>query len=151
MFGLFGKKEHKEAANRIGVEIHRQLIEALQTDELSASNNLSSAFTAGYLTGFIWFGFTSQGYEGEKLLNKYTKHIFNGVLPGKLYDIFNKQYAALELAKQLGKTDEIELYEKAIQVGVYDSGVFNVFNHNEANNLFNYLTNQELQYEEMPE
>ena len=151
MFGIFGKKEHKDAANRIGVEIHRQLIEALQTDELSASNNLSSAFTAGYLTGFIWFGFTAQGYEGEELLNKYTKHICNSVLPGKLYEIFNKQYAALEIAKQLGKTDEIELYEKAIQVGVYDSGVFSLFNHNEANNFFNYLTNQGLQYEEMPE
>lgn len=65
MFGLFGKKEHKEAADRIGVEIHRQLFGALQADEESAKKNLSSAFTTGYLTGFIWFGFTAQGYEGN--------------------------------------------------------------------------------------
>jgi hypothetical protein len=151
MFGLFGNKEHKKAANRIGIEIHRQLFEALEADEASANKNLSSAFIPGYLIGFIWFGFTTQGYEGEKLLNKYTKHICNGVLPGKLYEIFNKQHTALDIAKDLGKNEEIELYEKGIEVGVYDSGVFSVFAYNEANNLFNYLTNQELHYESMPE
>ena len=149
MLGFFGKKEHKELADRIGVEIHRQLFEALKVNETDAGVRLSSVFIVGYLYGFISFSFSVRGYDGEKLSDKYTKHICNGVLPGKLYDIFMKQLAALEIAKELGKQEEVELFEQGAEVGAYDSGVFKPLVQNEANNMFNYLTNNELSYEKM--
>ena len=149
MFG-FRKKEHKEAANRIGVEIHRQLFEALKVNETVASEGVSSPFITGYLYGFIYLSFTQQGYEGYKLVGKYIKYICNGVLPGELYDIFEKQLTALEIAKELGKGDVIKLFEKGCDVGVYDSHMFDVFVFDEANNMFKYLTGQELEYEPMP-
>lgn len=147
MFGLFGNKKLKRAADLIGVEIHRQLFGALQEDDTVANKNLSSAFTPGYLTGFIWHGFVAQGYDGENNLNKYAMQICDGVLPnGKLYSTFHNQLKALEAAKKFSNKEKIDLFEKGTMAGVYDSGVFNAFFHNEANNLFNYLTNKELIY-----
>lgn len=106
MFGLFQNKKCKEVANRIGVEIHRQLISSLKVDEAMSSRRLFSAFITGYLYGFILISFTAQGYEGEKMLDKYFKHICNGVLPGQLYNIVKKQLKALDFAKELGKEEE---------------------------------------------
>lgn len=156
IFGLFGNKEHKAVADKIGVEIHRQLFAALNIDEPEASSRISSAFIVGYLYGFVRTGFSSHGYtviEGppvryiaEELTDKYLKYICNGVLPGKLHNIFKQQMSALELAKELGKTDEIELFENGTYAGVYDAGVFSSYDPNPAENLFKFLTNEELDY-----
>ena len=151
MFGLFGRsKEEKNAANRIGVKLHRQILEALQKDEQEASKKLSSPFSVGYLYGFIRLGFTHQGMEGERLADKYLKHICNGILPGKLYDIFQRQFAAIELAKDLGKNDEIEQFGIGVEAGAYDAEVFNIFITNETQNLTKYLTNEEIEYKPLP-
>lgn len=151
MFGLFRNKEHKKAADRIGVEIHRQLLEALKEDESRTSKNLSSSFTPGYLYGFIRFGLIWQGFEDAKLPDKYLKHICDGVLPKILHEIFNKQFSAVKLAKDLGNQEEIDSFEIGINVGVYDSGVFSLHEYNEANNFYNYLTEKELKYTPIPE
>ena len=43
--------------------------------------------------------FTITGVSGERAVNKYIRQILDGVLPNKLYEIFNGQLAALEVAK----------------------------------------------------
>jgi hypothetical protein len=146
MFGLFKKKEHKEAANKIGIELHRQIFDALKENESEAGVRISSPFVAGYLYGFVRIGFGALGYDGEKVSEKYFKYICNGILPKKLYEIFERQLAALELAKDLGREEEGEMFELGVEVGVYDSGSLNTFSSEIAENLYKYLTGQELQY-----
>lgn len=151
MFGLFGNKELKDAIRRIGVAIHRQIFDALATNEPEAGMRVSSFFTTGYLYGFIRLGFTHQGYDGEELADKYFRRICNGVLPGRLYDIVQKHFAALDLAKELGRDGEITLFETGIEAGAYDAGAFDVVSPVGARNLFKFLINEDLDYNPLPE
>jgi hypothetical protein len=152
MFGIFSnqKKVEKEAADRIGVELHRQIRAALERGGKEVESRTISFFIAGYLFGFIRAGFTIQGIPGEQAADKYVRHICDGVIPKRLYEIFERYLAALELAKSLDKKEEIEQFEVGVNVGIYDSAVFNPLSGVQANNLFKYLASQELQYELMP-
>ncbi len=140
MFNLFGNKEHKKAANIIGVEIHRQLFGALKVNEGVTNARLTSPFITGYLYGFIRFGFNMQGYQGEALAEKYIKHICDGVLPNRLHEIFQRKLTILESASK----SEVEKFEKGVEVGVYDSGAFNDFTDFEANNMYKFLVKEKL-------
>ena len=125
--------------------LHRQLLEALRKDEQTAGTRLSTPFIAGYLYAFIRVGFVHQGFDGD-LIDKYLKRICNNVLPYRLYEIFNKQLAMLELAKQLGKLKVEKEFEMGTDVGAYDAGIFGLLYKVEATNMYYYLTNGQLDY-----
>jgi len=141
MFGLFGNKEHKVIANRMGVEIHRQLTDALEDGETMVALRLAQPFMCGYLYGFIRLGFSGSGYDGEKLTDKYIQYICDGVLPKKLYKIFSGTLAAMEEAS----ADNQNSFEQGVKAGAYDAALFdNPATSEQANNMFCYLTNKEL-------
>jgi hypothetical protein len=148
MFGLFDKqkKAEKEAANRIGIELHKQIKTALEHGGSEAENRTVSTFMAGYLYGFIRISFTTQGIPGEAAADKHIRYICDGVIPKRLYEIFERQLAALELAKSLDKNDEIEQFEVGVEVGAYDAGIFGPFSNVQANNLTNFLLGKEVEY-----
>lgn len=152
MFGfLKQRKVEKDAANKIGVEIHRQIMSAFQIDETTTGDRIPTFFTIGYIFGFIRIGFTTLGLDGEQATNKWTRHICDGVLPGRLYEIFERLLAAMELAKSLNKEDEIKQFEVGVEVGIFDASALGYFSDTTANNLTKYLVGEEVEYSSLPE
>jgi len=100
------RRELREARTKIGVDLHRQIREALTRDDLGASQKLSSAFTTGYIYTFVRDAFMSLGLDASKDLDSHIRFICDGVLPGKLYKIYSDQGAALALAREMQDQDK---------------------------------------------
>ena len=156
MFGfLKNRKVIKEARVKIGVELHRQIKEALYQDERAAAEKLSTVFVVGYIYWFIRMGFSYQAIDGGTVVDKQLKLICDGVLPNKLYDIFQRQMAALEVAQSTKDQDApirgttvspaqlTKLFETGVEVGAFDAMSLS----SKPNNLKRYLLGQGLQYQ----
>lgn len=143
------------ARTRIGVELHRQIKEAFNLNEEQTSVRLQTSFCVGYIYGFVRIGFaTITGISGERATDKHLRHICDGVLPGKLYEIFSRQLAALEIARQMedqdkkipgmqvSPTDLIGLFEAGGEAGFSDAGCFASLSGQRANNLTKYLVGE---------
>lgn len=155
------RKLKKLAADRIGKELHRQIISAFERNEKETGVRLTTAFTSGYIYGIIRMGFANQriklgdGMEGEK----YIKSVCNGVLPNRLYESIHRNLSAIEHENKIGKKGIMEMFEKGLEVGASDSRYFSVFlgdddeelndifehlaGMNEPNNLYSYLIGEE--------
>jgi hypothetical protein len=156
MFGfLKNRKAISEARAKIGVELHRQIKEALIQDERTATEKLSTVFIVGYIYWFVSGGFSCQGIDGGAVVDKQLRLVCDGVMPNKLYDIFQRQMAALEIAKGMKDQDALirganispaqiaKLFETGTEVGVFDAMSLSA----KPNNLRNYLLGQRLQYQ----
>ncbi len=169
-------KVEREARERIGTELHRQIKEAFDLNEAETSARLQTSFCVGYIYWFVRLGFsTITGVVGERATDKHLRHICDGVLPGKLYEIFNRQLAALEVARQMGDQERerklkgtaispaeaIKLYEIGSEAGAADGSCFMplgfFYEHklhglnlpattSKPDNLKRYLTDQQLSY-----
>jgi hypothetical protein len=127
------RKAISDARQVIGVELHRQIKEAVFQDESATSEKLSTAFTPGYIYWFVRMGFTCQGIDGGAIVDRQLKRVCDGVLPGKLYDIFQCQLAALGVAQDMSdQTKPIrganvspaqltKLFELGSKVGAFDA------------------------------
>lgn len=140
VLGYFKKRKlEKYAANKIGAELHRQISSAFAENEESTTERLTSFFTSGYLYGFIRFGFTHQGIDGMYAAERHIKHICNGVLPKKLYEIFQRIFAATKLAGDVGKEKEVKEFMLGMEVGVSDAKYLSIYMagaDDEINELF---------------
>lgn len=155
MFGFLKRRKIElQARNLIGVELHRQISEAFRGDEESTAKRLPSFFTAGYLYGFVRIGFfTITGVGGEPAAARHLKHICDGVLPGTLYEIFQRMLAALEVARGIEKRDvkrsatlpsPVEadrMFEAGAEYGLRDAtDCFAPFSNSRSNGLRDFLT-----------
>lgn len=103
MFGfLKNRKAVDDARQIIGVELHRQIKEALFQNESATIEKLSTVFTPGYIYWFVRMGFSCQGIDGGKVIDKQLERVCDGVLPGKLYEILQNQLAARGIAQDMG-------------------------------------------------
>jgi hypothetical protein len=76
MFGFLKKRREMRAARtKIGVDLHRQIRDALNTDDKGASERLSSSFTVGYIYTFVRCSFMSLGIDAESKVNAQVRHI----------------------------------------------------------------------------
>lgn len=169
-------KLEREARTRIGIELHRQIKEAFDLNEAETSARLQTSFCVGYIYWFVRLGFsTITGVVGECATDKHLRYICDGVLPGRLYDIFNRQLAALEVARQMSNEERerklkgivfspaeaIRLYEIGSEAGAADGSCFMplgpLYKHklhsldlpvtiSKPDNLRRYLAGQELKY-----
>ena len=57
MFG-FGK-EYKEQADKIGIGLHEQIIDAMKVNEKLAEAKMETYFFVGYINGFVSSGFVA--------------------------------------------------------------------------------------------
>lgn len=153
MFGFFRRRRLvAEARTKIGIELHRQLKEALHADERVTEKNLSTVFVVGYLYWFVRMGFTHLGIDGGSVVDKQLRPICDGVLPNKLYEIFERQMAALKIAQGMNdQTAQIrganvtpaqltELFEKGSKVGAFDGSYVEA----KPSNLKAYLLGQDI-------
>ena len=102
MFSFFKKRRKiQDARTKIGIELHRQIREALMHDEQGTTNKLSSSFTVGYIYAFVRDGFFSLGVDAADNLDSHIEYICEGVIPGKLHKIYSDQGAALALAREM--------------------------------------------------
>lgn len=162
MLGLFIKgKRDKEIANQIGAEIHSQIAEAFEIDEAGTGERLTKSFTAGYIDTFVSFAFLlyleteNPSYKNhdasQRLRSKYIKHICDGVMPRKLYEIVTRQKTAVELTGSIDtgavtNSDSKEFVLDTIES--FKAGA--IISIPSARNLTRFLTSQELKFEEMP-
>lgn len=79
-------KETK-AANKIGKILHKQIYGALTKNEQLTGAKLRTPFTAGYVKGFIEFGFIQHGLDAKRMVKRNAKWICNGIIPKKLWSI----------------------------------------------------------------
>ncbi len=167
-------KLEREARKRIGIELHRQIKEAFELDETGTSTRLQTSFCVGYIYYFVRLGFsTITGVIGERAADKHLRHICDGVLPKRLYEIFSRQLAALEVARQMedqNKTitgsnispaETIKLFETGGEAGAADGSCFmplgSIYEHklrwinlpsttSKPDNLRRYLAGQDRNY-----
>ena len=139
MFG-FSNKKRFEICDKIGIKIHKQISEALTENSAALSEPEDAIFFHGYLNGFM-IGFTSihDSSNSWAVDVKYKKHICEGVIPGRLWDIFERAQAIAQLSDQAG-FDVEELWDLGKKSGWYDSQRQLVG----GDNLFRYLTGEEI-------
>lgn len=155
MFDFFkNRKALRDARTEIGVVLHRQIRDAIRQDEHSASEKLSTSFSVGYISWIIKAGFSWRGFDDDSILEKHLKHICDGVIPNRLYDIFQRQLDALEIAHgmkdqaskikgtNVSPAEVVELFELGSEVGLYDG--MHLSEH--TCNFKNYLLGQPLIY-----
>ena len=153
MLGFFKRRRiEREACTKIGLELHRQIKEAFEVNEQQTAQRLHTSFIAGYFYYFVRMGFfTITGIPGERAADKYLRQIFDGVLPNKLYEIFNGQLAALEVASsmedqnrkirgtQISPSDAKQLFEAGAKFGMSDGTCLSSIYSSGPNSLKQYL------------
>lgn len=150
---LWFRKKHKKEARLIGENLHHQIYTALKVNTELADSNLRSDFVVGYLYYFVASGFAAQGIPASTV-DKYLKFILDGVLPGKLWALFNSQLGLIELEKQrLAKDgaddDEQSLFSIGGKAGMSDG--LNLVSWDRVttrDNLRAYLLGEDLDYKD---
>lgn len=153
MFGfLKRRKAERDARDKIGIELHRQIKEAFEQNEQETSVRLSTFFTAGYTYGFVRIGFAHiTGVSGECATDKHIRHICDGVMPNKLYEILDQKLKELEIARRtdgkipgskVSRSEAIKLFEIGAEMGMSDTECFNYFFGSKANNLTKFLVGE---------
>ena len=156
MFAFFKKRrEIQDARTKIGIDLHRQVREALKQDESGATKRLSSSFTVGYIYAFVRDSFFSLGVDPTDNLDSQIKQICDGVIPGKLHRIYSDQKAALALAREMkNQDDEIlnsglspalitKLFTLGARSGSYDAPLVSI-ECTPPDNLRRFLVNESL-------
>ena len=96
------RRAELDAREKIGIELHRQIKEAFDQNELETSTRLMTFFTAGYVWGFVRHGFFAlTGVMAEQAFDKHIRHICDGVLPNKLWENLDRKLAAYEIAQDM--------------------------------------------------
>jgi len=139
---LFDKgRKYRKLADRIGNEIHRQLTKAFNERPLLFENAREIAFTAGYLKSFTFVAFSEIGCKDLDVHLKQIRYFCNGVLPDRLWEVFQRGEALNELSESGDREEFIrarEDYELGVNAGIHDGGEF-IDTDSPANNFMNFL------------
>ena len=73
MFGFRGNRKYRKSASRIGVLIHRQILDALVSHKQLFQAPEEVAFTSGYLKSFFWSVLNRQGCSDLALQQELLK------------------------------------------------------------------------------
>lgn len=153
------RKAEQSARKKIGVELHRQIKEAFDQNEEETAARLQTPFTVGYIYWFVRMGFSTLGFNGEQKTDKHLKFICDGVIPKKLYDIFQRQLAAMEIAKGIEDKNKIirgttitpadvtKLFEAGATAGMSDAKCCIPLLGSKANNLKRYLLGEKISHD----
>lgn len=135
MFSLFKSKE-KKICDIVGKCIHRQIRGALEENLLAFTESEDAVFFSGYLGAMIWGYADMIGKRGNWVLDiEYSKYICEGVLPNKLWDIYQRGQSLYDLNVSNEMTS---IYNKGKDSGLIDSERSLEI----ANSLYLYLTNR---------
>ncbi|MHC4858211.1 MAG: hypothetical protein ACYTBY_10650 [Planctomycetota bacterium] len=121
MFGFGGNRKYRKAAGKLGVLIHRQILDALFNHEQLFHAPQEVAFTSGYLKSFFWSVLNRQGCNDMTLQHQLLRDTCNKISPDKLWEIYERGIA---LADPLAKSYQagcVNAYELGVTAGLNDS------------------------------
>ncbi len=111
-----------------------------------ASQKLQSPFFVRYLFYFISRGFVAQGVS-SKQTDKYVKYICDDIIPGELWEIFQKQMKFVKASQAAKRENETKEFEIGGEAGMWDGSNLNSWDRRASKtNLKAYLLSQELEY-----
>jgi hypothetical protein len=123
----------------VGSELHRQIVDAFETNQKEAEVRLNDLTTTGYLFGFI--NEKTQTHADIEPTDELFAHIFEGILPNKLSLIFKRNHERLVLAKEVnGLEAEVANFDLGVSAGKSDAQ--KTSNYESPHNLNRYLTGQ---------
>lgn len=146
------RKAERNACKKIGIELHRQIKEALDQNEGEAAARLQTSFTVGYIYSFVRTSFSTLGFDEKQKTDKYMKLICDGVIPKKLYDIFQRQSAAIVIAQGMEDKNKIirgttitpadvaKLFKIGAAAGMFDA----TSSRSKVNSLERYLLGEKV-------
>ncbi len=144
MFGIGKKRKFKKAANKLGVLIHRQILDALVVYRQLFDTPEKKAFTSGYLKSFFWGGLNRQGCDDMEFQNELLRDTCNKVSPGTLWEIYESGEALAEPEAASYKAGCINAYELGVTAGLNDAEE-GAINKVKPENLARYLLGKNLE------
>jgi len=127
VFGLFksGRSDLvHESVLRVGNDLHRQVkvavVEIKKSSNSEAFKRMESAFTAGYLFGYIQSAFSGFSLS-EKDMNLCMKEVCDGIFPDRGYSFVRSKVDRLQNADDAGMNISIEHLAEELGAGI-DSG-----------------------------
>lgn len=144
MFGLGKNKKYEKIANNIGVLVHQQIKDAMESEGEVFRSPEEMAFTYSYLYSFFWEQFHFNGCDDEEILKKNIKQTCDRVIPNRLWEIYQRGEGLYQLAlsNNGGEKEKkvLNAYEKGYDSGTEDS--IGIADNVVPSNLFKYLTGQ---------
>lgn len=149
------RRVFRDARTKIGIDLHRQIRDALASDHLGTEERLSSTFTVGYVLSFVRDSFSNLGARSPKAIDSDIHYICDGVIPRKLYKIYSDQGAALRLAGGMEDQDKMiantglspagvtQMFELGCQAGSCDAQLVSL-QATPADNLRRFLLSEAL-------
>lgn len=140
---MFGKgRAHRKLANKIGQQIHRQLIQAFEERPQLFENASEMVFTAAYLKAFTFIAFSGIGCRDLDVHLRQIQYFCNGALPNRLWDIFQRGEALYELSEGEEREEfrqARESFELGQKAGIFDGCGF-TDSGRPPSNFTNFLT-----------
>ena len=147
MLGLFESKGSK-LATLIGQSLHGQILNGKERVGDDFMDHLNSPFTSSYIYSFIAKSFDQANYDSDAMVGKHLKTICEGIWPGVISQLIEKDAARLELVNTLDDTlddtrlnDEIREFKLLFENGKKraESDVLSQAQGEPPLGLFNYL------------
>jgi len=147
---MFGKnRRYKKAANALGPNIHKQIMEALAVRENVFTKPEELAFVCAYLEGLMWQTMDIRGCKDRNFHIKMLKMVCDGVIPGRLWD-YVERGEALGGSNEFGHSNSRAEYASAREAydigsgcGIHDAAELDD-NSVVPDNLRRYLVGEEL-------
>lgn len=124
MFGFGGNRELKDLAHKIGEIFHHQISQAMESEYQLFTDVDDIAFTSGYLKAYFHRMFEHYENTDVRLEAKLFKRTCDGVIPKRLWDIYQRGEALGQLAETSDNPDikqTGEAYEQGIVAGMEDA------------------------------
>lgn len=121
MFGFRGNRKYRKSASKLGVLIHRQILDALVSHEQLFQAPKEVAFTSGYLKSFFWSVLNRQGCSDMKLQHELLRDTCNKISPDKLWEIYEKGLALADPLAESYQAGCQNAYELGVTAGLNDS------------------------------
>ena len=121
MFGFGGNRKYRKAASKLGVLIHRQILDALVNHEQLFHAPEEVAFTSGYLKSFFWSVLNRQGCNDMTLQLELLRDTCNKISPDKLWGIYERGMALADPLAESYQVGCLNAYELGVTAGLNDS------------------------------
>lgn len=121
MFGFGGNQKYRKLASKLGVLIHRQILDALVSHEQLFQSSEELAFTSGYLKSFFWSVLNRQGCNDMALQHELLRDTCNKISPDKLWEIYERGIALADPLAENYQAGCMNVYELGVSAGLNDS------------------------------
>jgi hypothetical protein len=136
---MFSKKrKYKKSVNKIGPNIHKQIMDAVILNPSALTTPKHMTFAAGYLQAATISVLQEVGCNDPDTSNQMLKFLCEGVMPGRLWDVLNRAHALMDLEVE---PQLLRAYNHGQRIGLVDRLM-------DGDMLTEYLVGNEVNYSE---